>query len=414
MARKKGGGVERGLAAPQDVAIIGGGIVGLATAYALSRLYPERRLLVIEKEPALARHQSGHNSGVLHSGLYYEPGSLKAKLAVAGAAAMRRFCQEEGLPCILRGKVVVATAPEELPRLDELERRARANGVPDIERIGPDGIREREPEVRALSALWVPGSGCVDFRAVALRYAERIEEKGHRVALGCRFLGARRRRRGWLVLTDRGDFEAGFLIGCAGLHADRVALRSGARPGLKIVPFRGEYVRIRPERAGLVRGLIYPVPDPAFPFLGVHLTRRVDGRVDAGPNAVAALAREGYRKTSFHGRDAAEALSYQGVWRLAARTWRTALREQWRSWSRRALLASIRRLIPAMELEDLEEGGAGVRAQALAADGSLIRDFRIIALRGAVHVLNAPSPAATASLLIGEHIARRAAEQWRD
>jgi L-2-hydroxyglutarate oxidase LhgO len=357
------------------IAIVGGGIVGLATAYALR----DRRPVVFEKELEVGAHQTGHNSGVIHSGIYYKPGSFKAKLCVDGARRMQEFCGEHGIGYEICGKVVVATEAAELPRLDELQRRAGANGVP-VERITPERLREIEPEARGIAALHVPGTGIADYVGVAKKLASFVEV-----------------RRGVRV-DDVRALGADLVINCAGLHSDRLA-----RSRTKIVPFRGEYYTLR--RTSLVKGLIYPVPDPAFPFLGVHFTRMVGGGVEAGPNAVLALKREGYRWSDICVRDALETFAYSGFRILAKRHWRMGLREVWRSWSKAAFLESLQRLVPAVRMEDLEPGGSGVRAQALDPDGSMVDDFRIERRPGQVHVLNAPSPAATASLAIGAHIA---------
>ena len=359
------------------IAIVGGGIVGLATAYALRDLRP----VVFEKEREVGLHQTGHNSGVIHSGIYYKPGSFKAKLSVEGGRLLREFCREHAIPTETCGKVVVATDPSELPRLEELHRRATANGVA-IERIGPERLKEIEPHARGIAALHVPGTGIVDYGAVARKLAEFVEvRRGVRVA-SARSLGAK------------------VVINCAGLHCDRLA-----RSRMKIVPFRGEYYALK--RTSLVRGLIYPVPDPSFPFLGVHFTRMIGGGVEAGPNAVLALRREGYRWRDISVRDALETLTYSGFHRLARRYWRMGLMEVWRSWSKPAFVRALQRLVPEVVEDDLERAGAGVRAQALDPDGTLVEDFRIEERPGEIHVLNAPSPAATASLAIGAFIAAR-------
>ncbi|HZE97579.1 MAG TPA: L-2-hydroxyglutarate oxidase [Planctomycetota bacterium] len=357
------------------IAIVGGGIVGLATAYALR----DRKPVVFEKERGVGRHQTGHNSGVIHSGIYYKPGSQKAKLCVEGARLMREFCREHSIPHEICGKVVVATDDAEVPRLEELHRRATANGVP-AERIRPERLREIEPEARGIAALHVPGTGIIDYVAVARKLATFVE-----VRTGVR-------------VDDVRALKADLVINCAGLHSDRVA-----RSRTKIVPFRGEYYTLK--RPSLVRGLIYPVPDPAFPFLGVHFTRMVGGGVEAGPNAVLALQREGYRWSDIRVRDLLETLAYRGFHTLARRHWQMGLMEVWRSWSRAAFLRSLQRMLPAVTMDDLEPGGSGVRAQALDPNGALVDDFRIERRPGQIHVLNAPSPAATASLAIGRHIA---------
>lgn len=393
-----------------DVAVVGGGIVGLACAHALVRRCPDLRVTVLEKEPEVGLHQTSHNSGVVHAGIYYRPGSLRARLCVEGARRMREFCEAHGVPFAAVGKVIVATEEEELPRLRELFERGRANGVPGLRWLRAEELREVEPHASGVAALHSPGTAITDFRQVAERLAALLRAAGAAVATGCEVLAARRRPEGFELRTDRGALLARAVLNCAGLHSDRVARMLGARPGVRILPFRGEYYVLRPERRHLVRGLIYPVPDPRFPFLGVHLTRTVHGEVEAGPNAVVAWSREGYRRGAFRLRDAWETVSYSGFWGLARRYWRVGLYEQYRSWSRREFARSVRRLVPEVEDRDLVRAGAGVRAQAVAPDGGLVDDFRVVLQPGAVHVLNAPSPAATASLAIGDHVAQLAAE----
>ncbi|HEX8792030.1 MAG TPA: L-2-hydroxyglutarate oxidase [Polyangiaceae bacterium] len=394
-----------------DAVVVGGGIVGLASALALLERRPGASVVVLEKEPALAAHQTGRNSGVVHSGLYYKPGSLKATLCTRGRMLLERFCQEHGVPLERCGKVVVATREEELPRLEELERRARENGLQGARRIGPEELREHEPHARGVAALFVPETGIVDYRAVAAAYAREIVRRGGEVRAGALVTTIEPRTSGVVVGHGAGELEARVLVGCAGLASDRVARLAGMLPRVAVVPFRGEYWMLVPERTSLVRNLIYPVPDPAFPFLGVHFTRRIGGGVEAGPNAVLALAREGYRRTSFDARDAWDTLSWPGFWRMARRHWRSGMDEQWRSLSRRAFARACAALVPELRAEDLAPGGAGVRAQAVARDGSLVDDFVIAEDSRMVHVLNAPSPAATASLAIGEEIAARA-QRW--
>jgi (S)-2-hydroxyglutarate dehydrogenase len=391
-----------------DVAIVGGGLVGLATALALAGR--GTRVVVLEAEATLAAHQSGHNSGVIHSGLYYKPGSQKARLCVAGAADLYRFCAEEGVACQRTGKLVVATREEELPALSELERRGTANGLEGLARLGPEEIREVEPHAAGLAALRVPQAGIADYPGVARAYGRKIEAAGGRVLTGARVLRVARSGGRSVLETARGSFETRLLLNCAGLQADRVARLAGVEPSVRIVPFRGEYFDLVPERRELVRGLIYPVPDPRFPFLGVHLTRTVDGRVEAGPNAVLALKREGYRWSDISPRDLAEAILYPGFWRMMRRTWRTAFGEVWRSALRRAFVADLQKLVPELRDGDLVRGGSGVRAQALDRSGRLVDDFHVERGPGSLHVLNAPSPAATASLVIGRHLAGLASE----
>ncbi|MGW4820869.1 L-2-hydroxyglutarate oxidase [Streptomyces sp. NPDC004227] len=387
-----------------DVLVIGGGIVGLSTAYAITRAAPGTRVTVLEKEQGPARHQTGRNSGVIHSGIYYRPGSLKARYAAGGAAEMVKFCAEYGIAHEVTGKLIVATGREELPRLHALVQRGRENGIP-VRELGPAQIEEYEPEVRGLAAIHVGTTGICDFTAVARQLAEA---SGAEIRYGARVVRVDRRPElGVAVLTGRGDVvRARVLVNCAGLYCDEVARLTGDEPGVRIVPFRGEYYELaRPE---LVRGLVYPVPDPAFPFLGVHLTRGVDGGVHIGPNAVPALAREGYGWGVVRPRELAETLGWAGSWRIARRHWRYGAGELRRSVSKGAFTQAVRRLMPGVREEDLVPAAAGVRAQAVLRNGTLVDDFLIREGARAVHVLNAPSPAATASLPIGREVARRA------
>ncbi|WP_049578682.1 L-2-hydroxyglutarate oxidase [Streptomyces sp. SBT349] len=386
-----------------DVLVIGGGIVGLATAHALRAARPGLAVTVLEKEPAPALHQTGRNSGVIHSGVYYRPGSRKARFAVRGAAELVTFCAEHGIPHGTPGKLIVATEPEELPRLHELAQRARRNGVP-VRELGPAQIAEYEPAVAGIAALRVETTAQCDFAAVARELARlvRVRVNAEVVAID------RRVGRGVAVRTACGEvLRARAMVNCAGLHSDRIARLTGDEPGLRIVPFRGEFYRLRPERASLVRGLVYPVPDPAFPFLGVHLTAGLDGEVRIGPNAVPSLAREGYDWRTARLRELVDELAYPGVWRLARRHWRYGARELRRSWSKRAFTAGVRRLLPGITEDDLLPSPAGVRAQAVLPDGTPADDFEVTEAPHTVHVLNAPSPAATACLPIGRDIARR-------
>lgn len=387
-----------------DFAVIGGGIVGLATARALRERYPAARLLVLEKEGTWAAHQTGHNSGVLHSGIYYKPGSLKARLARTGGAAMVAYCREKGIAYEVCGKVIVAVEECEIPLLDRLHQRGMDNGIP-VERIGPERLRELEPYARGLAALHVPGAGIVDYGEVARTLAYDLAQGGAMMHTGVRVTRLRPETGRVVLETAAGEtLGARFVINCAGLHSDRVARLGGVLPGLRIVPFRGEYYELTPERRALVRNLIYPVPDPAFPFLGVHFTRMIDGTVHAGPNAVLGLKREAYRKTDFDARDAAEVLTYPAFWRLAARHFGAGAEEVWRSLSKAAFVRSLRRLIPEVTARDVVPAHAGVRAQALMQDGTLADDFVLLPGPRAIHVCNAPSPAATASLEIGRLI----------
>ena len=394
-----------------EVAIVGGGIVGLATARALG---PSVRgsLVVLEAEPRLAAHQTGHNSGVVHSGLYYVPGSAKARHCVDGRTELVRYCTDRGIPQETCGKVLIATSTAQLPRLHDLLARGRENGLAGLELLVMDELREVEPHAAGVAALRVPETGIVDFVAVAEALARDLRESGCEIRTNARVDRVRRAAAGFELQTASGRIEARHLVNCAGLESDRVARASGVRPGLRIIPFRGEYYRLRPGREHLVRHLIYPVPDPRFPFLGVHFTRRIAGGIDAGPNALLAWSRRGYERGSFSSRDAFETLSYVGFWRMLARFARIGLAEIGRASSRAAFVAALARLVPEVEPTDVERSGAGVRAQAVLRDGSLADDFRIVEGERMIHVLNAPSPAATAALSIGRTIARRATEQF--
>jgi len=393
--------------APFDVAVVGGGIVGLATADALLARHPDLRLLLLEKEDDVARHQTGHNSGVVHAGIYYTPGSLRARLCVAGVGRLRDFCAEHGVAYDAVGKVIVATDEDELPRLDRLLERGTANGVPGLRLIEADELREIEPQAAGLRAIHSPNTAIVDYPGVARALLVRLRARGARVEFDQPLVGVVDEPGGLRLATPRAAFRARRLIACAGLHADRIARLAGAQPQVRIVPFRGEYYFLRPERRDLVRGLIYPVPDPALPFLGVHFTRTVDGEVEAGPNAVLALAREGYGWNRVDVRDLAEVAGYPGFWRLARRFWRTGAFETYRSFSTAAFVRSLQKLVPAVTAADVRRGGAGVRAQAIDRHGRLVDDFAVVETERSLHVLNAPSPAATAALAIGDHLAER-------
>jgi L-2-hydroxyglutarate oxidase len=398
-------------AAIYDVAIIGGGIVGLSTAMTLARRHAGR-LVVIEAESKLAEHQTGHNSGVIHAGLYYRPGSLRARNCTIGREALYRFCQQHDIPHERCGKLVVATDESELVRLDELEKRGHANGLTEIRRLEGDELRQYEPHVAGIAGLWVPYTGIINYRKVAEKYAELARQAGAEIRTNHRFLRLRRDGGDLALETTHGDLRCRHLIACCGLEADRVARKCGLRPSARIVPFRGEYYELVPDRRGLVRNLIYPVPDPRLPFLGVHFTRMIGGGVEAGPNAVLALSRHGYAWRRFSPRDLAGMASYWGFWRLCGRFWRTGIGEVHRSLSKRAFVAALRRLVPELKDEDVVRAGAGVRAQAVGRDGRLVDDFLIVEADHMIHVLNAPSPAATASLAIGEHIAELAVRRF--
>jgi L-2-hydroxyglutarate oxidase len=392
-----------------DVAVVGGGIVGASSAMALASL--GHSVVILEAGDRLAPHQSGHNSGVIHAGLYYRPGSLKAQLCAGGREELYRFCEEEGVPHRRCGKLVVATKPRDVVALDELERRGRANGLASLRRLGAGELVDYEPAVTGLAGLWVPETGVVDYRVVTDAYARRATRLGTDIILQARVHRIIPRDDVIHVDTTAGDTRARFVVNCAGLQADRVARLAGADPSVRIVPFRGEYFEVRPERASLVRGLIYPVPDPTLPFLGVHLSRTIHDHVHAGPNAVLAFAREGYTRWVVSPADLFDAASYVGFWRMARRHWRSGLAEIRRSFSTRQFARSVQELVPAVTEADLVRGGSGVRAQAIDRAGTLIDDFHFVRSPRALHVLNAPSPAATASLAIGRSIATQVVQQ---
>lgn len=386
-----------------DYVIIGGGIVGLSTAYALKRQHPDARLAIVEREPLWASHQTGHNSGVIHSGIYYKPGSFKARFTRAGCESMARFCEREDIPFDLCGKIIVATRESERAGLAALRERGRENGL-SVRELSPAEAREIEPNVSCVAALHVPATGIVDYRQVSRALARRVTEAGGEAMLSTTVTGIRRTPGRQIIETNGDALETRFLINCAGLHSDRIARMAGIDPGVRIVPFRGEYYELRPERRSLVRHLIYPVPNPDFPFLGVHFTRGMDGSVHCGPNAVLALARHGYTKTSVNLFDLAETLGYRGFWRFAAKHLGEGLQEALRSVSKGRFTKSLQQLIPAVGEADIVPAPAGVRAQAVTVEGKLVDDFLIHARGDAVHVCNAPSPAATCALEIGEAV----------
>lgn len=394
-----------------DVAIVGGGIVGLATGWQITRQHPGKRVLILEKEADLAHHQTGHNSGVLHSGIYYKPGSLKAINCREGKLAMQAFCEEEGLPYDVCGKVIVAVEESELPALEKIYERGQANGV-KCEMIDVPRLRELEPHAAGIKAIHVPEAGIVDYKQVCERLGQKIQEAGGEIKQNCKVLGMPQHNGSVILETTRGDFEAEYVINCAGLHSDRVTKLSGQTVDAKIVPFRGEYYELRPEAEHLCRNLIYPVPDPKFPFLGVHFTRMVHGGIECGPNAVLAFAREGYKKTDINLRDLFESLTYPGFLRLALKHWKMGLGEQWRSFSKGAFVKALQRLMPEIRKEHLHAAPSGVRAQALSPDGSLVDDFWIVESDHIINVCNAPSPAATASLNIGRLIVEKLAAHF--
>jgi L-2-hydroxyglutarate oxidase len=393
-----------------DFAVIGGGIVGLSTGMALSRRCPGACILVLEKEGSWAAHQTGHNSGVLHSGIYYKPGSLKATFAREGHRSLVEFCREHGIKHEVCGKVIVATEPQELPLLENLYERGLDNGLA-VSKIGAEALKEIEPHVRGLAAIRVPSTGIVDYKQVTQTYARLLRQQGGDLRLGTRVLRIVQKPGGIALETSNATFQTRFVINCAGLHSDRVAKLGQVRTDAKIVPFRGEYYELKPEKRYLVKHLIYPVPNPNFPFLGVHFTRMIDGTIHAGPNAVLSGKREGYHKTDFNLRDFAEVMAYPAFWKLAGKNLGEGAREIIRSWSKAAFVRSLQRLIPEVGADDVVPTHAGVRAQALMNDGRLMDDFLIVPGRNSIHVCNAPSPAATASLEIGKAVAARVAEQ---
>jgi L-2-hydroxyglutarate oxidase len=385
------------------VAIIGGGIVGLATAHQLMLRFPHVELLLLEKESGPARHQTGNNSGVLHCGLYYKPGSTKARLSVQGIRRMVEFCAKHDVPYELCGKIVVATQEDEVPRLHALLERGTANGLKGLQLLGPDQIREIEPHAAGLAGIRVPQEGIVDFAAAANAMVNEIRTRGGDIRFSSEVTKLQN-LNSWQIQTKSGDYEADFLINCSGLHCDRLSKMAGNQDPTKIVPFRGEYYKLKPDRQHLVRNLIYPVPDAKFPFLGVHFTRLIHGGIEAGPNAVLALAREGYRHTDVSLRDLIETLTYRGFWRFLLRYPSMCWEEFRRSFSKSLFCHSLQRLVPDLQIADLTQGGAGVRAQALSPAGELVQDFYFVRQAKALHVLNAPSPAATACLAIADEV----------
>ena len=396
-----------------DVAIIGGGILGLATAMALTESHPQARVVILDKESRIATHQTGHNSGVIHSGIYYKPGSLKARLCTEGARLMKAFCTEHGIHWELCGKLIVATDESELGRLQSIHERGKANGLSGLKELDASEVKAYEPHCRAVRALVVPETGIVDYVQVAEKMAELLKRRSVEIMTGAGVTAIKRAGRGLTLETARGPVESRFLVNCAGLYSDHVARLMGIQPEVRIIPFRGEYYMIRPERRSLVQNLIYPVPDPEFPFLGVHFTRTVHGDVEAGPNAVLAFAREGYSLGTVRPDETFGMLGYAGFWNMARRYWKMGSYELYRSASKGAFVRSLQKLVPEIQAGDIQRGGAGVRAQAVSPNGSLVDDFRISVTEGAVHVVNAPSPAATASLAIGRHIAGLAGETFR-
>jgi L-2-hydroxyglutarate oxidase LhgO len=395
-----------------DIAVIGGGILGIATAMRLAREYPRYKVVVLEKEAALARHQTGHNSGVIHAGIYYAPGSQKANLCTIGSRMLRRFCDERGISYEMCGKVVVATNEGEMSGLEELMRRGEANGAEGLQLIGSERLKELEPHAAGVGAIHSPNTGIIDFTAVTHAYAVDLAQAGGKLHTETKVLKVTSYSSEIIIETNRGDIQTKYVVNCAGLHSDVVARSMGVDLDLRIIPFRGEYFSLSRDRSNLVRGLIYPVPDPGLPFLGVHFTKRISGGIEAGPNAVLALDREGYSKTSVDFRDALDTLRYPGFWRMSLTHWRTGFKEQYRSLFKSAFLRSLQALVPEVQMDDLTEPGAGVRAQAVDRYGNLLQDFEIAYSPNAIHVLNAPSPAATASLAISRRIVDQASEAF--
>lgn len=391
-----------------DYAVIGGGIVGLSTAKALTEKFPNARIVLLEKEDHFAEHQTGRNSGVIHSGIYYKPGSFKAQFCRDGNRIMVEFCQQHGIPYDICGKVIVATDVEELPAMERIYQRGVENGL-QVKKLTPEEVREREPHVASVGGILVPSTGITSFRQVSLTYAKLAQEQGANLILSAQVTGIRQSGATRVIESTKGPFETKFLINCGGLQSDRIARMSGIDPKVKIVPFRGEYYELTHAKRYLVKHLIYPVPNPLFPFLGVHFTRMIDGSIHAGPNAVLSLKREGYTKSSFSLEDTAETLTFSGFWTMASKHWAYGWGEMVRSWSRRAFLKSLQRLIPEVQDADIESSNAGVRAQALMPDGSLVDDFLFVDGPQSMHVCNAPSPAATSSLSIGRSIVDRVA-----
>jgi (S)-2-hydroxyglutarate dehydrogenase len=395
-----------------DLVIIGAGIVGLATAMKAVKAFPDLRVVVLEKEAKVAEHQTGHNSGVIHSGIYYRPGSLKAQLCVSGAASLISFCTEHNVPYDICGKLIIATAESEIPGLLELQRRAVQNQIPNVRQLKREEIQEYEPHAQGVSALHVPSTGIVDYSVVSEMYARVLQASGGEIRTNSSVLKIRTLPDRFVIETTQGVVETSHLINCAGLYSDKIAHMAGAAPNLRIIPFRGEYYELAPEKRHLVRGLIYPVPDPKFPFLGVHFTRHLDGGIEADPNAVLALRREGYRKLDLHAGELLGTLTYSGFWIMAAKFWRTGLGEMWRSASQRSFARALQQLVPEIQAADIVPAGAGVRAQAVDSKGFLLDDFRFVQSGRALHVCNVPSPAATASLAIADEILRMAAGQF--
>jgi L-2-hydroxyglutarate oxidase len=394
-----------------DFVIIGGGIIGAATAMALQK-NSDYKILIIESENKLAAHQTGNNSGVIHSGLYYKPGSLKAKNCAEGRELMYWFCEENNIPYEKCGKIVVANDESELEPLNMLYERGIANGLEGLKKLNAGELKEYEPNVSGTAGLLVPQTGIVDYKKVTQVYAEKVKDKNGKIKLNCKFLSVKQSGKELIISTNLGELKTKFLVNCGGLYSDRIAKICGVDPGLMIIPFRGEYYKLKKDKEHLVKNLIYPVPDPSFPFLGVHFTRMIEGGVEAGPNAVLAFKREGYSHTDISLKDVSEMITYTGFWRMVSKYYKMGFGEFHRSISKYAFVKALKKLVPDVELDSLEKGGAGVRAQALEASGKLVDDFRIVEADRMIHVLNAPSPAATASISIGNYIAELAKRRY--
>ncbi|MEQ8361748.1 MAG: L-2-hydroxyglutarate oxidase [Cyclobacteriaceae bacterium] len=395
-----------------DVVVIGGGIVGLATALQLQNSKPDIKLLLLEKENALALHQTGNNSGVIHSGIYYKPGSLKATNCIRGYHQLIEFCQLNAIPFELCGKIIVATSPEEIPLLNNLLERGIQNGLTDLKKINKEELKEYEPHVNGIEGVVVPQTGIVDYKLVAKKYGELIQTKGGEIRLGERVIEIQENESVSVVVSQKESYTTKLVINCCGLYSDKVARLTAPDLDLKIIPFRGEYFKLKKEKEYLVKNLIYPVPDPSFPFLGVHFTRMMGGGIEAGPNAVLAFRREGYKKSQINLGELAESLAWPGFQKVAFKYWKTGMGEMYRSFSKAAFVKALQKLIPEIQKDDLVDGGAGVRAQACDRNGGLVDDFMIVEKKHVINVCNAPSPAATSSLAIGETIAQLAAKRF--
>jgi L-2-hydroxyglutarate oxidase len=396
----------------KDIIIIGGGIVGLATALKIKQKNAKLSVLLLEKEEKLAQHQTGNNSGVIHSGVYYKPGSLKAKNCIDGYNQLLKFCDKEDVPYELCGKVIVATDKSELPTLSMIEERGFQNGLQNLKRLTKEEVKEHEPYINGIAGIHVPQTGIIDYTAVSLKYAEKFQEFGGEISLGQKVTNIQEKNGITTIITNKGSFDTKLVVNCAGLYSDKIAKLTSEKLDLKIIPFRGEYFMIKPEKQYLIKNLVYPVPDPNFPFLGVHFTRMINGGIEAGPNAVLAFKREGYRKSLFNLVELGESLAWPGFQKVGAKYWKTGFGEMYRSFSKSAFTTALKKLLPDITEDDLTPGGAGVRAQACDRNGGLIDDFLILEEKNAINVCNAPSPAATSSLSIGDHVSDLALKRF--